>query len=349
MAWRSGPGPRVGGTVECMAWDGQLIWMPPSGPVGDRVVLFRRNIQVGVLPQQAPIRIYADSRFVLSVNGTQVARGPARSQPRRRLADVIDLAPFLRIGKNTIAVQVRFYGQTTAWWRPAVPTMTVGTGCLVAEMELLDTSGVHLDRIVTDDAWRARSGDAWMPQKARGIGSVLSEEVDARLLPRGWALPSHDDSDTNGWAAAHVLTSVHIGAKGRTSPPIEPYGAIRTAPLPPMTVSATEIEAPLANTIIPLGRVMAGPRGDSHRASTRGGPQRGRRLPRPTPPQYAPYLHGPGFRRHHLDHGPAWRTIRRGPGSACCRFICAHTVVEVLGDESTANGWRISSDERPSA
>ena len=47
------------------------------------------------VPAQVPARLTADSRYVLWVNGQEVGRGPARSQPARQRYDSYDLAPYL--------------------------------------------------------------------------------------------------------------------------------------------------------------------------------------------------------------------------------------------------------------
>ena len=46
--------------------------------------MFRRIFDLEVVPEEAPARITADSRYVLWVNGQEVGRGPARSQPFRQ-------------------------------------------------------------------------------------------------------------------------------------------------------------------------------------------------------------------------------------------------------------------------
>ncbi len=57
--------------------------------------MFRRTFDLEVVPEEAPARITADSRYVLWVNGQEVGRGPARSQPFRQRYDSYDLAPYL--------------------------------------------------------------------------------------------------------------------------------------------------------------------------------------------------------------------------------------------------------------
>src|SRR5215208_3092289 len=98
-------------------WKGHWIWVPEDKVEikmtmpGEEVVskqeangLFRKTFQLSRLPERAPARITADSRYALYVNEQEVFRGPVRSQPRRLYYDLFDLAPYLRIGENVIAV-----------------------------------------------------------------------------------------------------------------------------------------------------------------------------------------------------------------------------------------------------
>src|SRR5512132_557634 len=57
--------------------------------------MFRKTFDLQGLPAGAAARITADSRYVLWVNGHEVGRGPARSQPFRQRYDSYDLAPYL--------------------------------------------------------------------------------------------------------------------------------------------------------------------------------------------------------------------------------------------------------------
>src|SRR2546423_7952526 len=133
-------------------WQGHWIWVPeepvtPSGFLGGAINpqakqahgLFRKMLHLDLVPERAPARITADSRYALFVNGQEVFRGPIRSQPRRLYYDLFDLAPYLRPGENILAVYVKYYGTPKSYWMPAVPNMTLGkTGILVFEANLGD-------------------------------------------------------------------------------------------------------------------------------------------------------------------------------------------------------------------
>ena len=67
------------------------------------------------------------------MNGTEIARGPVRSDPRAAHYDVVDLAPTCGSGPNVIAVTGRHFGTATSWWMPVPPSYSLGAGSMVFE------------------------------------------------------------------------------------------------------------------------------------------------------------------------------------------------------------------------
>ncbi|MER7540407.1 family 78 glycoside hydrolase catalytic domain [Streptomyces sp. NPDC097704] len=187
-------------------------------------VMFRKEIRLESVPKRVLLRLTADSRFVLMINGEEVGRGPVRAQPRRWRYEEFDVARFLRAGKNTVAVLVTYYGTSTSWWHPAPPEGGInGDACLVLEARADDSL-----LLTTDDTWRVHRSTAWSTVAASG---VPCEVLDARELPTGWALPGFDD---NSWSEATVLTARHWGGLGRSRPPVSPYGKLLPRPVAPL-------------------------------------------------------------------------------------------------------------------
>ena len=151
-------------------------------------------------------RITADSRYVLWVNGHEVGRGPARSQPYRQRYDSYDLAPYLSVGRNVIAVLVTYYGRPMSFWQPA-PAGSNTDAALVFEAQLGDRT------LVSDDSWRVQRSDAWSLLAGTHAGEgVPVEIVDARDVPHGWREVDFDDSD---WRQAPRLPAIHPGQPRR--------------------------------------------------------------------------------------------------------------------------------------
>jgi alpha-L-rhamnosidase len=229
-----------------------FIWTPrqPIDPAGFRAVymnlqdrpaepnrwfFFRKLIELDAAPGGAETQITADGRYVLFVNGERIGRGPVRCSPLFQRYDAYDLAPFLRPGRNVVAVLVHTYGVDTAFyettkgmWRPAF-----GDG------------GLWMDGFVrTGEGWRCVQSDAWTQDVARSNHSLgFIEDLDAEKLPPGWTAAEFDDS---GWDEAQALIT---GGGG----PEAPYGGMVTRPFPillPRAIPALEQQLEPARRII---------------------------------------------------------------------------------------------------
>jgi len=215
-------------------WRGRWIWhrRPAIGvatatrpvlddPV-DTVALFRREIVLPTDPDRAVCRLWVDGRYILTVNGVELARGPVRSDPRRARYDVVDLRPVLRAGANVIAVTARHFGVATSWWTPVPPTYSLGAGCLVLEASIDD------EWVVTDSTWACADGDAWTAVPMPGdVACLPLESFDAGRHQAGWDATGFDAGD---WRRAVEITPFHTGASGDPRPPSEPFGML----LPPI-------------------------------------------------------------------------------------------------------------------
>ena len=69
------------------------IWYPSTRTLQNTFVLFRKDVVLNELPQQAKGWIIADSRYKIFVNGERVQWGPAPSDPRWQEADPSDTLP----------------------------------------------------------------------------------------------------------------------------------------------------------------------------------------------------------------------------------------------------------------
>ena len=215
-----------------LRWSWSLDWAPAEGrDRNSRRFLDRCRRQlassparcsgghsiVEVLPAEAPARITADSRYVLWVNGHEVGRGPARSQPYRQRYDSYDLSPYLAVGANVIAVLVTYYGRPMSFWQPA-PAGSNTDAALVFEAQIGDRM------LVSDDSWRVQRSAAWSLLAGTHAGEgVPVEIVDARKSRAGWREVDFDDSD---WRQAPLLPAIHPASLGETRPPTYPFGRL---------------------------------------------------------------------------------------------------------------------------
>jgi hypothetical protein len=83
----------------------------PTAPLREPIVLhFRRALTLTAVPATYTVRVSADNRFILYVNGHRVGDGPARGDLLHWRYERFDLAPFLQTGPNLIAATVWNFG-----------------------------------------------------------------------------------------------------------------------------------------------------------------------------------------------------------------------------------------------
>ena len=167
----------------------------PSAPLREPVVLhFRRVFTLGSAPTSYIVRVSADNRFILYVNGKRVGDGPARGDLSHWRYERFDLAPYLHAGNNLITA--------TVWnWGIFAP---------IAQMSdrtafLLESEATGGDGISTPKDWQVeiepghgildRSSVTQRAYMAAGPG----EEIDAAKYDWSWNTPSDQNSN---WVAA---------------------------------------------------------------------------------------------------------------------------------------------------
>lgn len=174
---------------ETIFTDARWIW--DGGDLSPRNAwrLFRRAFEIEDGPGSVEVRITADTRYVLHVNGERVGQGPARGFPDHWFVDTWHVGHLLQPGRrNVIAVHVLHFGVATF---QSLKTR----GGLLAEV-VSDATPM----LVTDNSWRVCDPDGFEPRSNRmscQLGFV--EFVDARAFPVGWTRPEFDDS---GWQNA---------------------------------------------------------------------------------------------------------------------------------------------------
>lgn len=104
---------------------------------------FRRTVEVLIRPEQLWVKISADSRYKLYVNGSFLEAGPSKGNAAVWYYDEIDLAPYLECGANVLSVIILHYpvehGKgNSSIFRTATPGLyfeTPGTGSTDKEMD----------------------------------------------------------------------------------------------------------------------------------------------------------------------------------------------------------------------
>lgn len=92
--------------------DWKASWIThPTAPLREPLVLhFRRTLDLSSVPSTYTVRVSADNRFILYVNGKRVGDGPARGDLAHWRYERFDLAPYLQQGPNLVTATVWNFG-----------------------------------------------------------------------------------------------------------------------------------------------------------------------------------------------------------------------------------------------
>ncbi len=200
-----------------MDWKAQWIWHPERPCMNNFYMYARKEIDIDSPPESATVYITAGSLYKLFVNGEYVGRGPNPSDPSRYYYDVYNMAPFLRKGRNVLAVIAYNYGPEIK----GIIGQNWGRGGLLAELRgAPDCRSIAM----TDGTWKVIQSPSW--DQNSPVNCTLyhdyKEYYDSRHEPEGWMLEGFDDSE---WTAPEVLGP----------PPLEPYTTLVEREIPPLS------------------------------------------------------------------------------------------------------------------
>ena len=170
-------------------WHASWVTHPTAALREPLVLHFRRSLTLAAAPSSYIVRVSADNRFILYVNGQRVGDGPARGDLTHWRYERFDLAPYLRPGENLIAA--------TVWnW---------GILCPLAQMSdrtafLLESEATGEDAISTPEGWQVaidpghRALDRSTVTQRAYMATGPGEEIDAALSDWTWNTPTDGGS-----------------------------------------------------------------------------------------------------------------------------------------------------------
>lgn len=175
------------------------IWMPDwQELVNDkpRLVRFRKTVTLDVKPESMKLRISADTRYKLYVNGKFVEFGPAKGDQRIWYVDTVEIAPWLNAGVNSLAVEVLRYPL-------AYRSGNFG-------MVRTATAGLFIEGgMIADESWKCREVKGFkILRESPGFAPLMFlEEYTTEEWEKNWKLADYDDST---WANARPYNVMEI-------------------------------------------------------------------------------------------------------------------------------------------
>ena len=177
-------------------WSARWITVPNSSPYDYGVYHFRRTLELTAPPSSFVVHVSGDNRYQLFVNGERVVWGPARGDLNHWRYETVDIARYLRVGKNVLAAVVWNFGQ----YAPEAQVTDRTAFLLQGDAEA--------ERIVdTNEQWKCARNSAYEPLhythgQMRGyFVAGPADKVDGVRYPWGWEQPDFDDS---AWARAQT-------------------------------------------------------------------------------------------------------------------------------------------------
>jgi len=150
---------------------------------------FRKDFAMHVKPDRAMLYITADESYRLWINGEYITRGPARGYQSHWPYDQVDVAAFLIMGRNIIAVEV---------YNPGVSTykyLSQGSAGFICAGDFGEVT------ILSDATWLSRYDKAHKRDTALYSRQLnFQEHVDAREDNRAWIdSPEPPTRSHEGW------------------------------------------------------------------------------------------------------------------------------------------------------
>ena len=175
------------------SWSAGWIAVPETSPKDYGIYYFRKDVELATKPAKFVVYVTGDTRYKLYVNGQLASLGPARNDSKHWNYETVDLAPYLKAGKNVFAAQVWNEGSFTP-----VPNATIRTGFLMmgeGDAKVMSTDGT----------WKAIQDPAYTPIRQRVPGYYAlgaGEQIDMSQTITGWM---DADTDLSQWKDAQVF------------------------------------------------------------------------------------------------------------------------------------------------
>ncbi|MCP4640686.1 MAG: hypothetical protein GY851_09650 [bacterium] len=222
-----------------------MVWLE-SAPTGTATyAAFRKMVAWNEDPGEAKIHIFADTRYLLWVNGRYVDRGPCRFDPIAPEYDTLDVGPFLTRGGNAIVVLVQHCHDGRADDEPGEFCGRAMRHAPCLALVLLTTNGTVAAR--TNATWRGTTQTEYLPGRLTWAGSM--DDVDARRSPGDWTGLIFDDS---AWEPAIPVDGAQWGGlQARSVPllretPVTPFAVVELGAKPSETAVADALPLTLA-------------------------------------------------------------------------------------------------------
>jgi hypothetical protein len=199
----------TGGSVPEILKEAAWIWPENSSwDLYNCYALFRKAFDLPAAPGRAIAYVTADQSYQLYANGNHVCRGPARGFQAHWPYDEVDLASYLKVGRNVIAIRA---------YNPGIGTFQYTSQGAAGMLFGLQLGRGH---VVSDPSWKSRRQSGVQKDAVQSSMQLFPQEIlDSRVEADDWMTPDFDDSSWgNGLVSARWNGMPWPGLEARMIP-----------------------------------------------------------------------------------------------------------------------------------
>lgn len=194
-------------------------WVRAKGESADaldrtQAVLFRLEIEVNAPVKRAEIRISAADRYRLYVNGESVVCGPRKGDALNRYFETVDLAPYLKSGRNALTARVISYAYDCATGGIGAPKSiyVAPTGAVLMCRGEVETLEGKIALSTGEANWTACQDESFALHSEGAVYVGALEDFDAARCP-DWR-----NEEAMGWESAVIAFGSGINDYGEFTP-----------------------------------------------------------------------------------------------------------------------------------
>ncbi|MDH6358611.1 alpha-L-rhamnosidase C-terminal domain-containing protein [Parabacteroides sp. PF5-9] len=201
-------------------WKARWISLPEEPINAFGIYHFRKSFELTDIPSRFIVHVSADNRYKLYINGEFVSLGPARGDIYNWNFETVDLAPYLKKGKNVLAAVVWNYAE-----RKPVAQISFNQTGFILQGNTETESIVNTDKswvCIKNQGYGFWNGGQVLGYYVAGPGELLT----SASYPWGWEQPDYNDST---WKTA--VAGIDGAIKGARD---YPGRLLVPSPIPPM-------------------------------------------------------------------------------------------------------------------
>jgi hypothetical protein len=186
-------------------WNANWITHPEIDEAAYGLIHFKNVFELKEVPENYIVHVSGDNRYRLYVNGKEVCYGPQLGDMRHWRYETVDLAPYLKKGKNVIAAEVMNWGIERSYGIISFKTAFLLQGD--SDKETILNTGYNSN-------WKVLKNESMFEKTVywRGGGEIVggfyaanpTDSIFAEKYPWGW---KNNDYEELLWKQAEVVFS----------------------------------------------------------------------------------------------------------------------------------------------